>query len=100
MGLRYCVALHYKKGRSIDLLGCSYLDYKNYLELKFTEGMTWEKFLKGEIHIDHILPLSMFDLTDQSQQQIAFNFKNTQPLWLADNLAKSDNIIPFAEEAA
>lgn len=75
------------------LLGCSISEAKVIFESKFTEGMTWEKFLKGEIHIDHIVPCAAFDLSDPKQQRICFSIENIQPLWAVDNLRKHAKIL-------
>jgi hypothetical protein len=50
--------------------------------------MSWQN--QGQWHIDHIKPLSQFDLTDFKQLQEACNYKNLQPLWAKDNLRKSN----------
>jgi hypothetical protein len=80
-----------KKYKStIILLGFSIYDFRNYLESKFIEGMTWDNYgLKGW-HIDHIRPCASFDLTDPEQQKQCFHYTNLQPLWAEDNLRKSD----------
>jgi hypothetical protein len=75
---------------TVELLGCSFLELKSYIESKFTLGMTWDKILSVEIHLDHIRPCASFDLTDPEQQKQCFNYKNLQPLWAKDNLQKSD----------
>lgn len=81
---------------SIKLLGCSFAEFRRYIEGLFTEGMTWEAVLDGRIHIDHIKPVSSFDLTDPLQQKQAFHFTNCQPLWAAENISKGNRIIiPF-----
>ena len=78
-----------KSARTMELIGCS-VDYlMAYLEVQFTDGMTWDNH--GEWHIDHIRPCASFDLTDPAQQRECFHYSNLQPLWAADNLAKSDN---------
>jgi hypothetical protein len=79
---------NFKTGSAIRDLGCSIEDLKIHLQSKFIEGMSWENY--GEWHIDHIIPLS----SAQSPEQmiILCHFSNLQPLWAADNLAKSDKI--------
>lgn len=81
-----------KAHKTIELLGCSYPFFESYFESKFIEGMSWEKFLNGEIHIDHIKPCYYFDLSDTEQQKICFNYKNLQPLWAYDNLSKNKKL--------
>lgn len=79
-----------KSGSAVKDLGCSIKELKKHLESKFQPGMTWENYgLKGW-HIDHIKPLSSFDLSDKKQLLEACNYKNLQPLWAEDNLQKSN----------
>jgi hypothetical protein len=40
--------------------------------------------------INHILPLSGFDLTKEDQVKMACHYTNLQPLWAGDNLKKSN----------
>lgn len=78
---------------TLELLGLSQEAFKIYFESKFTKGMTWGKFMNGEIHIDHIIPCSKFDLTDIEQQKQCFHYSNLQPLWKIDNLRKYNKIV-------
>lgn len=73
---------------TISLLGCSIEFFKSYFERLFTEGMSWERFMKKEIHIDHIRPCSSFDLSIPEQQKACFHYSNLQPLWARENLRK------------
>ncbi len=75
------------------MIGCSWIDFKIYLESKFTEGMSWDNY--GKWHIDHIVPLSSFDLSDPVQLEKACHYTNLQPLWAKDNLKKSNKIITY-----
>jgi len=78
-----------KKAKStIELLGCSYPELKEHIEKQFTDTMTWKLLLKGKIHIDHIRPISSFNLLDAEQQKVAFHYTNLQPLWKEDNMSK------------
>lgn len=82
-----------KSKSTAELLGCSFDFFRNYYESKFTEGMNWERVMNGEIHCDHIRPCSSFDLSKPEEQHKCFHYTNLQPLWAADNLAKSDKIL-------
>lgn len=70
------------------ILGCDSVFLKEYFESKFTEGMSWERFLAGEIHIDHKIPCKNFDLTKDDEVNKCFHYSNIQPLWKVDNLKK------------
>jgi hypothetical protein len=79
-----------KTGNATTLIGCSFEELKVHLESKFEPGMSWDNWGIIGWHIDHIRPLSSFDLTNIEQQKEAFSYKNLQPLWAQDNLEKSD----------
>lgn len=77
-----------KKERVLKYLGCSLDELKIHLEKQFTIGMNWEN--KGEWHIDHIKPVSLFDHSNEEQIKECWNYKNLQPLWETDNCKKSN----------
>ena len=81
-----------KAGKTYEMLGMSAAELMDYLATLFAPGMSWDNH--GEWHIDHIRPCASFDLTDPAQQRECFPYTNLQPLWAADNLAKSDNWDP------
>ncbi len=72
------------------LVGYTAEDLKRHLESKFTDGMTWEAFMHGEIHIDHIIPKSRFRFSGPHDPEIkvCWGLDNLQPLWAKDNLSK------------
>lgn len=86
----------WKKSTTVSLIGCSIAELKRHIESMFKPGMSWHN--RSEWHIDHIIPCSAFDLTDESQQRACFHFSNLQPLWAAENLSKS-NRLPSGERA-
>ncbi len=77
-----------KSGSAIRDLGCTLLELKKHIELKFTDGMNWGNWSRDGWHIDHIIPLCNFDLTDREQYLKACHYTNLQPLWAIDNLTK------------
>ena len=40
--------------------------------------------------MDHIIPVTAFNLSDPEQQKECFHFTNLQPLWGTENLRKSN----------
>jgi hypothetical protein len=81
-----------KSGSAVRDLGCSIEEFKLYLEAKFQEGMTWDNWSRDGWNIDHIIPLSSFDLTNREQFLKAAHHSNLQPLWAKDNRKKGDRI--------
>lgn len=80
-----------KAGRKWEqLAGYTVTQLEKHLKGKFTENMTWELFLKGEIHIDHIIPKSVFNYEKPEDEDFkkCWALKNLQPLWAKDNLSK------------
>jgi len=75
-----------KLNKTLDLIGCSVAELMLHLEAQFVPGMTWEN--RSQWHIDHIIPVALFDMRDASQQQAAFHYTNLRPLWARDNHKK------------
>jgi hypothetical protein len=76
------------RGSKIKYLGCTAAQLKSFLELKFQPGMSWENYGKRGWHIDHIKPISKFDISTEEGRMEAFNYQNLQPLWAFDNFSK------------
>jgi len=75
-----------KSSKAATILGCTFEQFYCYYESKFTPGMNWEEVAKGNIHIDHIVPLA----TAQTKADVVqlCHYTNLQPLWAKDNLHK------------
>lgn len=90
--LRRAIKRNQKQTSAVKGLGCSLQELKEKLEAKFytriTTGeiMSWENF--GEWHIDHVRPLTSFDMIKKEDQELAVHYTNLQPLWKEDNLKK------------
>lgn len=86
-----------KQYKTEELLGCSFEEFKIYLESKFDLWMTWENrgLYNGELNygwdIDHIIPLSS---ASTEEDLIKLNhYTNLQPLCSYTNrYIKKDNV--------
>ena len=86
-----------KKSRTHEILGCSYEEFKTYLESLWEEWMNWENHGKynGQLNygwdIDHIIPLSTAK-TEEGLLKLN-HFSNLQPLCsYVNRVIKKDNI--------
>jgi hypothetical protein len=69
---------------TIEYLDCSPEYFKNYIQSKMIDGMTFDN-----IHIDHIKPVCKFKLENPDELLKCCHYTNLQPLLANDNLAKS-----------
>lgn len=89
---RVCSLIKGHKSHTTEaLLGCTFNELKDYLGLKFQDGMSWDNYGLYGWHVDHIVPCSSFDLTDTLEQMACFHHTNLQPLWAEDNLKKGNS---------
>lgn len=80
------------RGPGLLELGCTREQLKDHLETQFQPGMSWENYRLDGWWVDHLRPLSAYDLTDPAQLAAACHYTNLQPLWRADNIRKSNRI--------
>ncbi len=83
----------------LALIGCSLTELMGHLERQFLPGMSWANWgrSRGSWHIDHIRPISSFDLLDDKDLQECWHFTNLKPLWAEDNLKKGRHWHPKGE---
>lgn len=82
---------NYTKGKNNtkDIIGCTPQELRDFIEKKFKDGMSWDN--RNEWHIDHIIPLS----SAKTQEEVLrlCHYTNLQPLWVRENLQKSNKIV-------
>lgn len=86
-----CLRYKIKTKHSVEYLGCSSDYYLNWI-FQYDNNCNLDNHGK-DWHIDHVIPLSKFDLSLPDQQLIAFNWRNTMPLSCKQNLSKNNKII-------
>ncbi len=87
-----------RKTRKIEsvtnLIGCARADLVRHIESLFKPGMSWSN--RSAWHIDHIRPVSSFDMMDLEEQKKCFHYSNLQPLWVHENCSKHAKFISIA----
>ena len=78
-----------KSGSAVRDLGCSIEYFKHYIAGKFITGMTWENYGRFGWHLDHIKPLSSFNLENREEFLKACHYTNYQPLWATTKIARA-----------
>jgi len=86
-----CLRYKNKTKHSVEYLGCSSDEYFKWI-FKYNNDYNLDNH-GDEWHIDHVIPLSKFDLNILEQQLIAFNWRNTMPLSCGENLKKNNKIL-------
>lgn len=81
-----------KAAKTMELLGCSMLDFRAHLQSQFTPEMTWDNY-GSYWHVDHKRPLASFDLTNPEEQKAAFHYTNCQPLEGSENIRKGAKLV-------
>lgn len=81
-----------KTHHTIEYLGCS---YQNFIDWMLFVNPNYTLINHGEEwHIDHVIPISKFDVIKHPDRAfVAWNWCNTTPLLKYDNLAKNNKII-------
>jgi hypothetical protein len=83
-----------KTGKNYDILLACYSSFlRKWIEFhfEFNKNMTFTNH--GEYwHLDHVLPVNTFDLTDEDHKKQCFHWSNLMPLEASANLSKHDNI--------
>ena len=74
--------------KTFEYFGYSESEYIKTLKSKLKEGMTLDNY--GLWHVDHIKPLSKFDLTKDEEIKKAWAFDNLQCLWASENISKGN----------
>lgn len=89
----HSVLKNIERSKTNHLLGCSRDQLDTWLSSQFSDTMNLQNY--GKIwHIDHVIPLSFFNLVNKHQQQLCFHWTNLRPLPVCENLSKSAKILP------
>lgn len=85
-----------KAGRRTEaLLGYTAQELVAHIERQFTKGMSWDAVARGDIEIDHILPVSSFVITSYEAPEFraCWGLANLRPMWTEENRAKGGKVL-------
>jgi hypothetical protein len=74
-----------KNKHTLEYLGCSAKEFFEHIKSKMTDEMTIDN-----IHLDHIKPVSKFNLNNLEEIYECCHWSNIQPLLAKDNLEKNN----------
>jgi len=81
-----------------QLVPYTLIELKKHLKRTLPDGYTWEDFMQGKLHIDHILPKAIFhyEKPEDFDFQICWGLGNLRLLPAKENMSKRSRlIIPF-----
>ena len=79
-----------KSVSTMKLIGCTPDELRQHLESKFEPWMNWENQGLGGWDVEHIKPMSKFDLICPVQQHACCHYSNLQPMEHIANIKKGD----------
>lgn len=84
-----------KNGHSWEsLVDYNQEELRNHLESQFADGMTWENYGRNGWVIDHIIPVSLFNIDSPRSKGFkkCWALENLRPMWEHDNLVKNNKL--------
>ena len=80
----------YKPVTAEKLIGCNWDDFIIHVTNQFSQNMRLDNYGLDGWHLDHIRPCDSFNLLEDEQLYVCFNWRNYQPLWGSENLEKQN----------
>lgn len=81
-----------KSTTMLSYLGIEYKLFLIWIEFQFDNTMNWKNY-GSYWDIDHVWPCNKFDLTNEKEIFLCFNWRNLQPLKKSINNIKRDKIL-------
>jgi len=77
---------------NLTLIGINNINLKKWIEYQFNDKMNWENYGSYWV-IDHVIPVSFFNLINNFEKLICNNWTNLRPLEKKENIIKSNKIL-------
>ena len=82
-------AIYNSNIKYLSILSCDSHFLRKWLEFQFDEKMNWRNY-GSYFHIDHVKPISLFNIENENDRQIMNHWNNLQPLEKYENMKKSN----------
>jgi len=83
-----------KTDTTMNYIGCNIQYVREWIEYNFTDEMNWDNY-GSYWSIDHVIPVSKFDLTVENEKFKCWNWSNLTPVPLLKNENQSKNIFLY-----
>jgi len=83
-----------KSQSTLQLICIDFETFTKWIQFQFEDGMTMQNY-GSAWHLDHVLPISSFNLLDEQELHKAMNWMNIRPLSPLKNIKKSNKIDPW-----
>jgi hypothetical protein len=91
IALRRLYATNAPSKEILTLIGIDKQGFINHVNKYLLEGMTKENF--GKIWgLDHIVPVDLFDINDEAEKKLCYNYQNIIPMFNNDNRVKGASV--------
>jgi len=81
-----------KSAATMKLVGCTGDQLRTYLESTMPDELRTVD--RSDLHVDHIVPCAIFDLSREDHQRVCFHHTNLQYLHKNDNMRKQASLPP------
>jgi len=75
------------------LIGCTRKEFRLWIESQWEDWMTWDNIgppRYGYWQIDHVVPCSWFDHTNDDHLSMCWNYQNLRPICAIENLSRGN----------
>jgi hypothetical protein len=91
IALRRLYATNTPSKEILKFIGIDKQGFINHVNKYLLEGMTKENF--GKIWgLDHIVPVDLFDINDEAEKKLCYNYQNIIPMFNNDNRVKGASV--------
>lgn len=82
---------NYENNDRLRFIELSRTDFREYIQHLFIDGMDWDNYCE-EWEVNHIVPVSPFDMSNENDLSLCWNYLNLMPRKSSDNKIKANSL--------